>query len=71
MDNSTYTENKELEKLKFAVEGILIPLLVSLGLVGNILSMKVLRSPEIEMKVDGKLRYSIILTVLPFYHLNH
>ena len=51
-DNITNSENNELEVLEFVVEGILIPVLGSLGLVGNILSIKVLHSPGVDMKVS-------------------
>ena len=51
-DNITDSENHELESLEFAVEGILIPILTCLGLVGNILSITVLHSPGVDMKVN-------------------
>ena len=50
--NITDSENHELESLEFAVEGILIPILTCLGLVGNILSITVLHSPGVDMKVN-------------------
>ena len=51
--NITDSENHELESLEFAVEGILIPVLTCLGLVGNILSITVLHSPGVDMKVNN------------------
>ena len=42
----------ELDSLEFVVEGILIPVLTCLGLVGNILSITVLHSPGVDMKVN-------------------
>merc|ERR1712001_401651 len=50
--NITNREN-ELEYLEFVVEGILIPVFTSLGLVGNILSIIVLHSPGVDMKVNN------------------
>ena len=49
--NITDSENHELDSLEFVVEGILIPVLTFLGLVGNILSITVLHSPGVDMKV--------------------
>ena len=51
--NITNSEN-QLESLEFVVEGILIPVLTCLGLVGNILSITVLHSPGVDMKVNTK-----------------
>ena len=50
--NITNSEN-QLESLEFVVEGILIPVLACLGLVGNILSITVLHSPGVDMKVNS------------------
>ena len=50
--NITNSENHELDSLEFVVEGILIPVLTFLGLVGNILSITVLHSPGVDMKVN-------------------
>ena len=50
--NTTNSEHDELESLEFVVEGILIPVLTCLGLVGNILSITVLHSPGVDMKVN-------------------
>ena len=50
--NITDSENHELDSLEFVVEGILIPVLTFLGLVGNILSITVLHSPGVDMKVN-------------------
>ena len=52
LTNITDTEIHNLERLEFAVEGILIPVLTCLGLVGNILSLTVLHSPGVDMKVN-------------------
>ena len=50
--NSTnILENTPVETLEFGVEAVLIPVFTCLGLVGNILSIKVLLSPGIDMKV--------------------
>ena len=51
-DNYTNSGYNELEGLEFVVEGIAIPVLASLGIVGNILSIKVLHSPGVDMKVN-------------------
>ena len=53
--NITDSDNHELESLEFVVEGILIPMLTCLGLVGNILSITVLHSPGVDMKVNNTL----------------
>ena len=50
-NGTNITENYQLDRLEFAVGSILIPVFTSLGLVGNVLSVKVLLSPGIDMKV--------------------
>lgn len=52
-NGTNITENYQLDRLEFAVGSILIPVFTSLGLVGNVLSVKVLLSPGIDMKVKN------------------
>ena len=58
--NITDSDNHELESLEFVVEGILIPMLTCLGLVGNILSITVLHSPGVDMKVNNTLTVCLL-----------
>jgi hypothetical protein len=45
--------------MELIVEGVAIPVITALGLVGNILSIIVLHSPGIDMKVNRHLRVVI------------
>ena len=58
--NITDSENHELDSLEFVVEGILIPMLTCLGLVGNILAITVLHSPGVDMKVNNTLTVCLL-----------
>lgn len=64
LHNNTDTEDQYLAGLKFVVEGVLIPVLTSLGLVGNILSIKVLGSPGIDMKVNSNYKFAWRQTIV-------
>ena len=66
--NITNSENKELECFEFVVEGILIPVFSCLGLVGNILSITVLHSPGVDMKVNNMVITSL-RTKLSTFHI--
>ena len=44
-------------KLKCIEQGLAMPVVMAFGLVGNILSIMVLRSPAIDMKVTNHQRY--------------
>ena len=50
-NGTNIVENTPVERLEFGVEAVLIPVFTCLGLVGNILSIKVLLSRGIDMKV--------------------
>ena len=41
-----------LHHLTIIVDGVLIPLLSTFGIVGNIVSIAMLRSPKLDMKVS-------------------
>ena len=69
--NITDSENHELESLEFAVEGILIPVLTCLGLVGNILSLTVLHSPGVDMKVNNTVSIFLAVSQLPVVRSEH
>ena len=49
--NNTHLEENSLADMELVVEGVVIPVITTLGLVGNILSIIVLHSPGIDMKV--------------------
>ena len=55
MNNSSWgfedPEENSLAMMELVVEGVSIPVVTSLGMVGNILSVIVLHSPGIDMKV--------------------
>ena len=55
MNNSSWgfedSEENSLAMMELVVEGVSIPVVTSLGMVGNILSVIVLHSPGIDMKV--------------------
>ena len=52
MNNTQWeTEENSLAGMELVVEGVAIPVITTLGLVGNILSIIVLHSPGIDMKV--------------------
>jgi len=48
---STNEETDFVEDVQMVVEGVLVPLVALPGLLGNLLSMAILRSPNIDMKV--------------------
>ena len=53
MNNTQWeTEENSLADMELIVEGVAIPVITTLGLVGNILSIIVLHSPGIDMKVE-------------------
>ena len=53
MNNTQWeTEENSLAGMELVVEGVAIPVITTLGLVGNILSIIVLHSPGIDMKVE-------------------
>ena len=53
MNNTQWeTEENSLAGMELVVEGVAILVITSLGLVGNILSIIVLHSPGIDMKVE-------------------
>jgi hypothetical protein len=53
MNNTQWeTEENSLADMELVVEGVAIPVITTLGLVGNILSIIVLHSPGIDMKVE-------------------
>ena len=53
MNNTQWeTEEISLAGMELVVEGVAIPVITTLGLVGNILSIIVLHSPGIDMKVN-------------------
>ena len=55
--NLSKVESREdsLADMELVVEGVAIPIITTLGLVGNILSIIVLHSPGIDMKVRVEL----------------
>ena len=57
MNNTQWeTEENSLADMELVVEGVAIPVITTLGLVGNILSIIVLHTPGIDMKVNLKLK---------------
>ena len=58
MNNTQWeTDENSLADMELVVEGVAIPVITTLGLVGNILSIIVLHSPGIDMKVNLKFNF--------------
>jgi hypothetical protein len=49
--------------MRMIVDGAMIPLLSSFGILGNIVSIVMLRSPKLDMKVSFRSDHSFIVSI--------